>query len=58
MKAGHKPNCWQRKYKSVKDLLNYDRDKESTMKILKELGWEKDDMRGAAVHCDCGFDKK
>jgi hypothetical protein len=32
-----------------------DRDKETKMKVLKELGWERDDMLGIANHCDCGW---
>lgn len=56
--AGHKPNCWIRKYQGNKDLLGYDRPDETVMKILKELGWHRDDMLGVACHCDCGYDKK
>ena len=55
IKASHKPNCWSRKYSGCKDLLGVDRDKETKMKVLKELGWERDDMVGIAGHCDCGW---
>jgi hypothetical protein len=55
--AGHKPNCWTRKYLSNKDLLGTDRDEKSKLKILKELGWERDDLFGFANYCDCGFKK-
>lgn len=55
IKASHKPNCWSRKYNGCEDLLGIDRDKETKMKVLKELGWERDDMLGIANHCDCGW---
>ena len=55
--AGHKPLCWTRKYYGSIDLLGSDRPIKSTMKILKELGWTRDDRFGIANHCDCGFDK-
>ena len=58
VRAGHKPNCWTRKYNSCKELLGIDRDEESKMKILKELGWKKEDTYGIANTCDCGWDKK
>ena len=29
--------------------------KETLMKVLKELGWERDDRLGIASHCDCGW---
>ena len=57
IKASHKPNCWIRKYDSCKDILGIDRDSNVKMKIVKELGWPKDDMFGIAVHCDCGWEK-
>ena len=57
IKADHKPNCWSRKYNSCKDLLGSDRDKEVQMKVLKELGWKRDDRFGIANHCDCGWEK-
>jgi hypothetical protein len=57
IKASHKPKCWTRKYNGCKDLLGVDRDKETQMKILKELGWERDDRLGIASHCDCGWNK-
>jgi hypothetical protein len=53
----HKPNCWTRKYNGNEDLLGIDRPKESKMKILKELGWERNDEFGVAVYCDCGLKK-
>lgn len=53
--AGHKPNCWTRKYVGSKDLLGIDRPNESKLKILKELGWHRDDFFGIVNHCDCGF---
>jgi hypothetical protein len=28
------------------------------MKILKELGWERDDMLGIASNCDCGWNRE
>lgn len=55
LRSNHKPNCWQNKYYGCKHLLGYDRPKESQMKILKELGWHKDDTTGIAVYCDCGY---
>jgi hypothetical protein len=55
LKAGHKPTCWIRKYKSCEDLLGHDRDESIQMKILQELGWSRPDMFGVAVHCDCGW---
>lgn len=56
--CGHKPNCWVRKYNGNKDMLGYDRYEESRFKILKELGWEREDKLGIAVHCDCGYNEK
>jgi hypothetical protein len=58
IKSGHKPNCWTRKYKSCEDMLGNGRDDIIKMKMLKELGWGKDDIYGIANHCDCGFDLK
>jgi hypothetical protein len=55
--AGHKPNCWTRKYNSIKDMLGRDRPDESKMKILKEVGWYRDDLIGFIGYCDCGFKK-
>jgi len=55
--ARHKPNCWTRKYYANKDLLNYKRPKETIAKVLKELGWYKDDNCGISTYCDCGFNK-
>jgi hypothetical protein len=55
--AGHKPNCWTRKYKGIKDMLGRDRPDESRMKILKEVGWHRDDLVGFIGYCDCGFEK-
>ena len=57
IKASHKSNCWSRKYNGCQDLFGIDRDKETKMKVLKELGWERDDMLGIANHCDCGWEK-
>ena len=54
----HKPNCWTAKYNGNQHLFGYDRPKESTMKIAKELGWQRDDFFGIADYCDCGFSKK
>ena len=56
--AGHKPNCWTRKYSSNKSMLGTGRPIESKMKILKELGWKRNDEFGVAVHCDCGYENK
>jgi len=53
--CGHKPNCWTRKYRGNEEMLGIDRPMESTMKILKELGWEKDDCFGIVNYCDCGL---
>jgi len=55
--CGHKPNCWVRKYSANKDMLGIGRPQESVMKILKELGWHRDDVLGIANHCDCGLTK-
>lgn len=55
--AGHKPNCWVRKYRGNKELLGMDRDEKSKLKILKELGWGRDDLYGFVDYCDCGFKK-
>lgn len=55
--AGHKPICWTRKYDGNRDMLGMDRPDESKLKILKELGWHRDDFYGYANHCDCGFKK-
>jgi hypothetical protein len=52
---GHKPNCWTRKYQGNREMLGMDRPDESKMKILKELGWERDDQFGIVNYCDCGF---
>lgn len=54
---GHKPNCWTRKYEGNEDILGMDRPSESKIKILKELGWERDDQLGIANYCDCGLKK-
>jgi hypothetical protein len=55
IKAEHKPNCWMRKYNSISDLLGFDRPIENRMKILKEVGWNKNDTYGVANYCDCGW---
>jgi len=55
--CGHKPNCWTRKYIGNKDMLGMNRPEESKMKILKELGWERDDPFGIANYCNCGLKK-
>lgn len=58
IRASHKPNCWSRKYNGCKDLFGIGRNKETKMKILKELGWERDDMLGIASNCDCGWNRE
>jgi hypothetical protein len=55
--AGHKPDCWQRKWLGNKDLLGYGRLETSRKKILQEMGWTKGDEYGIAVHCDCGYNE-
>lgn len=55
--ADHKPNCWLKKYNANENLLHTERPKETRLKVLKELGWQKEDTFGVAVHCDCGFKK-
>ena len=56
--AGHKPNCWIRKYKGNIEMFGSGRSDESRMKILKELGWPREDQFGIACYCDCGFKEK
>ena len=55
--AAHKPNCWLRKYSGCSDILGIERDDKVKMKILKELGWKRDDTFGIAATCDCGWDE-
>jgi hypothetical protein len=55
----HKPNCWSRKYDSLKDdFFTYDHSRISEKKqleIAKSLGWKRDDFFGIANTCDCGY---
>lgn len=52
--GSHKANCWARKYESIREDT-YGRDEETVKRMLKDLGWESDDMTGCAVKCTCGF---
>ena len=55
IRATHKPNCFNRKYKSVRDLLDRVKSEEDYMKILHEIGWPNATILGCATYCDCGL---
>lgn len=56
--ADHKPTCWLKKYQANENLLDSERPEKTRLKVLKELGWQREDTFGIAVHCDCGYKKK
>lgn len=55
IKASHKPNCFNRKFRSVEDLLDKAKTDEEYMKILHEIGWPNATRLGCAIYCDCGL---
>lgn len=55
IRASHKPNCFNRKFRSVEDLLNKAKTDEEYMKILHEIGWTNATRLGCAIYCDCGL---
>ena len=53
--TNHKPDCWHHKYLSIMHMLDYRKPSDFNMKFLKDAGWHKDDSKGCAAYCDCGY---